>query len=369
MGNIILVGEKRAEIMNYTEKKYLKSLNWFRGIAIIFVVLTHVYPISFSDDTAYVVFSVFNNGTFYFVFIAGYLFWHLKDRFEYKTYLRKKIDFVVLPYIFVYLSVLILVSIASNFYELPWVVNILEPLKQEGIVWHMLVGGKGPNPPMWFIPMICIFFIMSSWIYKLSESKIFYFVFIVSLSFSVFSFRGPENIYPVYSFFHYLGVYLFGIACKKNERVIFDKASVMVTPMLVLYLIFTYVDVVTGFGAEKHVFFSIPTDISDIIVNYNQASKVFGALFFLSLFFLIEKKNEKADFKILNTLAEYSFGIFFIHWYWILVTREITKRLEFTQYNGIEFYIMVILTFSMSIISIKLLKRITGKKSRQFCGC
>ena len=94
-----------------TEKKYLKSLNWFRGIAIIFVFLSHVPKGEINGITANFLHSFFGNGTFYFVFISGYLFWHLKDRFEYIGYIKNKIKNVILPYLFVLTPVLILYGI------------------------------------------------------------------------------------------------------------------------------------------------------------------------------------------------------------------------------------------------------------------
>lgn len=69
-------------------KKFLNSINHFRGIAIIFIVMAHCYrpagwQIETFADKAW--FNLMMNGTVFFVFISGFLFHHVfYNRWDYK---------------------------------------------------------------------------------------------------------------------------------------------------------------------------------------------------------------------------------------------------------------------------------------------
>ncbi|MGS0727939.1 acyltransferase family protein, partial [Shewanella sp. 0m-11] len=61
-------------------KAFLNSINHFRGIAIIFIVMAHCYrpagwQIETFADKAW--FNLMMNGTVFFVFISGFLFHHV----------------------------------------------------------------------------------------------------------------------------------------------------------------------------------------------------------------------------------------------------------------------------------------------------
>src|SRR6478609_5971512 len=88
-----------------SSKRFLHYIHFFRGLAILFIVGLHAC-ISLTWEGAPLqkkfALVLFNNGTVLFVFISGYLFYHLsKDRFDYKEYLKKKFLYVILPYLFV----------------------------------------------------------------------------------------------------------------------------------------------------------------------------------------------------------------------------------------------------------------------------
>lgn len=350
-----------------TEKKYLKSLNWFRGIAIIFVFLSHVPKGEINGITANFLHSFFGNGTFYFVFISGYLFWHLKDRFEYIGYIKNKIKNVILPYLFVLTPVLILYGILEVNLDTPNEVLFSGLLIKNGLIWHLLVGGMAANPPLWFIPMIIIFFITSPIIYSLSESKYFNILLLITIVFSILSFRPDTLQYPLYSYFHFYGVYLFGIFCKKNERLVFYHSKKIALISFFSYFAFVIIDVNYGvFGSGAPKFAPMFTDgMSLIYINYNQIQKLFGAVFFLSFLFYIENKNE-LNIIALDTCAKYSFGIFFIHYYWIVILRNL--------FNGthLSYIIISIVGFMASLISLYIFKGIVARMkldSRIFVGC
>ena len=93
------------------DKKFLHYIHYFRGIAILFIVGLHAC-ISLKWGEAILqrklAWVLFNNGTILFVFISGYLFYHLsKDKFDYFEYLKKKFLYVIFPYLIVSVPALI----------------------------------------------------------------------------------------------------------------------------------------------------------------------------------------------------------------------------------------------------------------------
>ena len=73
------------------KREMLNYINVFRGLAILLIVAGHTMQFgtkgTWINDTA---FEILTGGTALFIFISGFLFQHLSDKFEYKIYLKKK---------------------------------------------------------------------------------------------------------------------------------------------------------------------------------------------------------------------------------------------------------------------------------------
>jgi peptidoglycan/LPS O-acetylase OafA/YrhL len=350
---------------NDMQKKYLKSLNWFRGLAIIFVYLSHLPKNNVPFNADIFMRSVFGNGTLFFVFISGYLFWHLKDRFEYISYMENKFKNVVSPYIFILLPVLVL----SAFLNLGTVdINITKLFSENGLFWHLLMGGTNLNTPLWFIPMIILFFITSPIFIQIGNSKYFNLILCLAISFSILSFRPDLGKYPLYSYFHFLGVYLLGIFMKKNELYIFKYSKNISIASFIAFIAFIAIDINFGFfGEHRHFFAPFFSDVMSInYIGLNQIQKIFGVLFFLSVLFYIENKYKNIEFPMLDKLAKYSFGIFFVHYYWLHILKYTLTNISYS------YFIIAILGFVLSVFSVYLFKKLLqlfNVESRYFIGC
>ena len=118
------------DLMLLNKKKYLHSINWFRGLAIIFVVLIHIERRSldyfFDSD---IIGSIVGNGTFFFIFISGYLFWHLVEKFEYYRYIHTKIKNVLIPYSVILTVTMIFISAVNTFNQQPWTIIYRKAIK------------------------------------------------------------------------------------------------------------------------------------------------------------------------------------------------------------------------------------------------
>lgn len=312
---------------------FLKSINWFRGIAIILIVLSHVQPITFggfleNEPLIY-------NGTFFFVLIAGFLFYHLKSDYEYTSYMKKKTKYVILPYLFA-LTPGVLLALYFYFNDLVWF-NANQIPEVENVVYYvayLITHGGAVLEPYWFIPMIVLFFIFSPVSKKIMESDYLGLVVIVSLTFTLLLIR-PS--YPELSFFHWFGVYFLGGYLSKNYTVI-ERNKYLILPV-------------------SFALFLVVININISPLNFDQANKMILSFTILSFLCILEEK--KFEIKWLDVLAKYSFGIFFLHayisqsgWVWFL-----------TVIAGITVPIMIIKCWS-----ILLSKRSPYLQTRYFFG-
>ncbi|ART80401.1 acyltransferase family protein [Oceanisphaera avium] len=268
---------------------FLSSINWFRGIAIIFVVMGHVHLTTFAGMEYN--YDFMSNGTFFFVLIAGFLFHYLKEKFQYTDYIRKKFKFVVLPYLFVLIPGVLL---AIYYYvngltwfkadEIPEVQNLVY------YVFYLITHGGTVIGPLWFIPMICIFFVVSPVIKMIMESRYFGLITTVFFLFTLTSDR-PEL--PELSFIYWLGVYLLGGYLSANYSVIQTHSKKILVVSTLALIVWSFIET--------------------SLVSHSDILKLIKTFVFMSLFCIIEDKN--IELKVFDVLAKYSFGIFFLHGY------------------------------------------------------
>ena len=329
--------------------KFLHSINWFRGIAIIFVVLTHMPPSNMTSNYYIYWHEFVQNGTAFFIFIAGYLYWHLIDRFDYRKYLNSKIKNVIIPYLLILTTTLVIIYVLSLFCVNSkndyYIVDFQVPFQEYGFIWHYIKGGA-LNFPLWFIPMISVFFLFSNVIKGIGNNKYFYSFLIVFL---LITFTTKRGEWAPHQFIHYLGVWLFGMCCKKNEHYIYKNAVTISAITLIPSLIFVHFKVHYG----------------SFFINFSEVQKIFSILFFLSFFMMLESKNIKI--KVLDILAKYSFGVFFIHYYFLLASTILLKELL-----GLDRIILYISTLLLSIFGSLficfLIKTYLPKYSRTLLG-
>lgn len=320
---------------------YLSSINWFRGFAIIFVVFSHltIYPSTFESGYT----SFFSYGTFYFVFISGFLFYYLREKFEYFSYLSRKVRYVVIPYIFISLPVLFWANYVI-FTGGTWFHHDLIPSYEghnltpdyfSNVVYlniYLLSTGGALLGPWWFIPMICIFFVSSYWTLKVSESKCIYSIFLLSFLFTLFSKR-PDAVSPIISFFYWFSVYMLGLLAAKNYSMLMKNSQKIVLVSFTLLVGFQFIEL----------------DVD--VINMFHIRSLLVTFFVLSLFYLVEKKQVKLI--PLDILAKYSFGIFFLHKYFIQIQDRIIVPKFGLEKDQILFFGTGCLAIMLSIMTVK----------------
>lgn len=340
---------------------YLDYINYFRGFAILLVVLGHFLYFPESTVTEKLIKAIIKGGTSPFVFISGFLFHHIFYRrgFDYKKFMKNKLKNVLLPYTIVVIPGLIY---AAHQHQLD--LFIYEKNKILYTLLYYLSGNA--LTATWYIPFAMLLFIASPIFIKFIELEdrrqriIIFLLLIISMIIQRPIRDLTINIFQAFIYFspfYCLGIYI--SMNKERARDILEKN--------ILYL-----GILWGITLALQVRYNILETMQKSIfeikgIDLVAPEKFFICLFFLGVFMKLEKVENslgKMIKKSLSILADCSFGIFFIHNYFILMFWE-------RYHNGmdmLESLELGIVTIILSTIIVLLFKKIFGKKSRILIG-
>ncbi|MCQ2740074.1 MAG: acyltransferase [bacterium] len=360
-----------------TKKPFLNYINVFRGLAILLIIMGHTMQLGENSSLLHTInCEIVCGGTALFIFISGFLFQHLSYKFEYKNYLSKKWTNVILPYLFTSIPGLILCFFCPVAYKNTFVgLNIWLQVPM-----HLTIG-RVHNIPTWFIPMIVIFFLLSYLFLKFEKKKVLYKTLPLLFIITIFLPRGVaeyENLvglsyfsryyayvmYILSGFVHFLALYVFGMYCSKNKNII----DIFYNKRLFLWLGMITTSILDVYLAYKQIY-----------CNYT-ISKTFltmlllGYLKHLDEFILSHKKtNTTLDF-----IAKYSFGLFFVHWYWFFLYNQffylqnviVTSNIVSAFLTVIIRFVVVSLLSFVSLFVVKKIITLVNKKAntRMFLG-
>lgn len=297
-----------------SKTKILNYINVFRGLAILLIVAGHSMQFGeIGSLTQKISVEVFAGGTALFIFISGFLFQHLSGKYEYKNYLSKKWTNVILPYLWTAIPGILLCFIYPVKYG-----NALDGLTPFMQIPLMLSVGRIHNTPAWFIPMIVLFFLSSYVLLKLEKKGLLYKLLPIFFLVTIFfprvdvdynstlglSYSAKYFSYLKYVFMgylHFFSMFVFGMFCSARKDII-DTFWIYRWLFIVLMLttaglnIYLSINNIWSNGTISKMFLTI------VVLAY---LKHYDELLILKV-----KLNNVLDF-----VAKYSFGIFFIHWY------------------------------------------------------
>ena len=342
-----------AQILNY--------INVFRGLAILLIIMGHVMQVG---DTGSIIHKInceiVCGGTALFIFISGFLFQHLSYKFEYKNYLSKKWTNVIMPYLYTAIPGLLFCFICPTLYN-----NAFDGMNIFAQIPVLLSIGRVHNVPTWFIPMIVIFF-MFSWVFlKLEKKNILYKILPIFVPRGSAEFQDTIGLsyaakywiyarYILMGFVHFLSLYVLGMFCSANKHIIdkfYDKRLFLWIGMILTATADIY------FGWEN---FTISKTFLTLLV--------LGYLKHYDEFILSHKKTNA----VLDFIAKYSFGIFFVHWYWLFIYNQIFHTPNVIPFTTNAIWIVLIRFIAvaiMSILSLFLVKKLVKDgNSRKFIG-
>ncbi|MCP9760360.1 acyltransferase [Aquitalea sp. S1-19] len=325
-----------------------------RAVAILLVIFSHFSSVYKFGESADVVKFILADATTLFVFISGYLFYYLSRRkgFNFLDYLGKKFKFVVLPFLFFSFFAIL----AGLFFGQNETYGLM-PIAY--VLWSFVVGGA-VNGPMWFVPMIFLFFLVSPIFIFCAKRNWFFVMVVAAVLFSVFSFRPINSQNPVLSFFHFMGFYLMGMLFARGGAVMdFLRSRPRAVMAVSASGFFVLLVVWLGGGQVFQGYF-------DYIWQPNiiQMGKLFFVVF---LFFLFERFFNK-KINPMSYIANISFGLFFVHGFWLLL---FYKMVSFFAVSKLPVYFILefLMVFCFSVISIEVSKRVLGVRSRYVVGC
>ena len=361
------------------KREMLNYINVFRGLAILLIVAGHTMQFgtkgTWINDTA---FEILTGGTALFIFISGFLFQHLSDKFEYKTYLKKKWTNVILPYLITAIPGIILCFTMPIVYGNPF--EGLNPLAQIGV---FLTTGRVHNVPTWYIPMIVIFFLLADLFLILERKKVLY--KFLPILFLITFFVPRIDIEPSYltgmtygvkylayikyilnGFVHFASMYIFGMYLSANKSKIdlcYKYRWVLILGMLVA----TVVDIFLNHNFQ---------------INNNTVSKIFLTLVLFGYLQHYDEpiKNCSLFNKSIDFIAKYSFSIFFVHWYIIFAFNQLFKVPKVIPVNNlsemfiaigtvsVRYFVVIILSLGILYLLKNFLTKSGVKNTRSIIG-
>lgn len=347
----------------------ITSFEYFRGIAILFIVAGHSYSNwyinSFHEK---VIANLISGGTVLFVFISGFFFHHVfYNRFVYRNYFIKRSSHVFIPYCILSLagfSYFILTKTPLPMAEALGIKAIPPEHEYLQILTVYFWTGR-IAVSYWFIPFIILIFLAAPLFYRFVKlpTAVQYTLIGFFLIVSMLIHRPTFNLSPVHSFIYFIPVYLIGIisSIKKDQVFKFIETKARLLALMVLAMATFQAAFYEKWGnfVKADMFAYAGLDI--MIVQ-----KLLMCFFWVALL----KKFENSNFQIIELLASASFAIFFLH-PWIYMALDkcfISKGLLDAFPGGVTFLSVAPLVVSLTLLLAVAIKSLFKQKSRLLIG-
>jgi peptidoglycan/LPS O-acetylase OafA/YrhL len=351
--------------------RFLQYIHNLRGLAIIFVVGVHAggYPNDWISHPGvrYFLQTFFDpsegNGTVLFLFIGGFLFQHLThNQFDYRKYLEQKFLNIILPYIIISIP-LILIRLNTNFDSLSLPADFQQRAFTSRFFYHLIRGTH--MPPFWFISTIVLFYFTAPLLH-IADNRTFYrYIFPFVLMTCFFTYRPEHNANPIYAYFHFIPIYILGMWASYNRERILKLGWKLIIPLSVVYFALTIRDLAGYHSIARDTTFEQVVSGPIFIFNIYMFKAVILCLLLLLIFYKIRHKQ----MPLLEILGHYSFGVFFVHYILISITRKLYERtVGVIDFNITSYLIYFMIILMLSIVTVYLVKKLTGRYSRYLIG-
>ena len=319
-----------------------------RGLAILLVVLSHVVAVVPFERSqlSYLLFSLILNCTVIFVLIGGWLFTYLASKYNYKSYLKNKIKKVIFPYIIISIPALFIYVLGfKNTHS--WVE--LDVLREQGIIKQIVffITTGSHLGPLWFIPMIVIFYIMFPVFKILSDSRYLTTALVFSFIPALYFGRPEDNNNTIQSFFYFLPVWLSGMTLFRYSQ-IYKKLSSYFSFYLSMFLVFILASyTIWGWNYKIDLVFKL----------------MLGVVIFSGFYRFLNKPNN-----FFGVMADLSFYIFFVHGYFIAIIKIGYQKFHFLPQGVIGLFLAFVIVLILSILSFYFLKLFLKGSTGTFLG-
>lgn len=325
---------------------FLGYIHYFRALAIFFIVAGHsIAAFSWESNGEERLLGIFMaNGS---VLFAGYLFQHLSGRFSPAKYYKSKVKNVIVPYFIISIPAIV-IYVAFMQRDFVWPGFYENSVLEQILLFYATGAHLGP---LWFIPMITLFYLVAPLLIALDKTKSVYYFLPLFILISCIVDRGG---FPLNNFIHFFSAYLLGMYCSKYK----DYINPLISRNMFLWA--TLGSILT-LSVLEFVFMSSATNY----VNYLQ--KLAMSMFFLGLFI---KYNNSLTSEYISKIADTSFGVFFIHAYVLACGKQIYMQFNDVLPSGniIAYSLATISTLLVSSAIITFIQNQFGKSSRLIVG-
>jgi probable poly-beta-1,6-N-acetyl-D-glucosamine export protein len=365
----VAAGQQQSARGPLSRGGFLSYIHSFRGAAILAVVATHVTDLlTWNKDqpvTEHLSYSIFQNGTVLFLFIAGLLFQYLSGRFRYSKYITGKLRNVILPYI--------IISIPAIVYEYLRHGGIFAPDYPRRfdnpvlhVAWSYLSAAQLPVP-FWFIPVIFILQVLAPVLLAVDRRPLLYWIIPPLTVLAMFCHRPADLTHIWHAFAYFAPAYIAGMWCSHYRESIITRIAQWRIPLwgIAAALVVIEVFVLDRGGA---IFSRAPFSMEAGILDLNLPLKLLVSFLLVELLYRYDHVCRNK----FSYLADTSFGIFFLHKYIIRFFDQVL--LPFAGINHISgspwaFLVLVPLVTSFSVALVALFRLVLGKRSRLVIGC
>lgn len=344
---------------------FLRYVHSFRAVAIVIIVAGHaVFTLTWPADsvTHHILLDLLDGGTVLFVFVAGFLFHHLSSRYRYREYLTKKLHYVLVPYLLVSIPAVIITlmftDLAARFPELAGTPDAYRA------AWLLVKGGATFNYPLWFIPMITVFYLAAPLFIQFIRHPRLYAVLVVLVPLSMLAHRSNE-LDTLAIALYFLPAYLAGMwASQYRERLepLLDRFwAVLGVAWLAAVLAMLVV-----LDHHGNYYGAAPFSQEHGLIDWMFPQKLLLCFVLLALM----RRVDQIVGDRLRFLGESSFTIFFVHGYALAVVQVGWGKLtggppEGSLAAALALAVGVVLA---TLAGTALVKRVLGRRSRYLIG-
>ena len=352
--------------MSQQSSNFLRYIHNFRGLAILLIVVGHVAGLLTFENRPRlntIIQILIANGSVYFVFIAGFLFQFLSKKYQYGSYLKKKFKNVILPYLLISIPAIALcvwkgqpyypaTGFASAFAN--WSV-----FQQIAVLY--LTGAHFFH--FWFMPMIILFYFFAPLFIWIDRQPKFYSILPILLILSVLVPRAEDDSLVLQNFVHFLSIYTLGMFCSHYREKMLDYIQ--------KHWLFLTIVVVALIALEIYMRITATPVIS--VLYTNTLAKAILSLLIMYCLWRFDATFSSRFHAVMNGLANLSFGIYFLHGYFVYIYAFGLSYSGLKSWMGSGEVLLLATVFLLVILctiaTLLVTQKLFGKNSRYIIGC
>ena len=335
---------------------YLNYINNYRAFAILIIVASHcISPSLFystpNSMTYTFLYAIGNESSALFVFIAGFLFQHLSEKFRFQKYIKIKLSYILLPYIIASLPGLLKTMFidSGGLYQ-------SYPIWQQVFLYY-LTGTH--MAVLWFMPTVFLFYIVAPLLHVLDQKRFFYYSLPIFMILSVLVPREVTPYHnPLQSFVHFFSFYMLGMFAShyKDRIILFLNQRLSLLTILFFALFFCEIAIRLANSANwAFAYFEL----------FHYIRLVVGCFFILSIIYQTDHLLKDR----MSIIATMSFGVYFIHSYFVSAYNIVIDHFGIKVLLTVPtFLLFFLLIFLSTILSLYIIKKILKEKSRFLVG-